>query len=200
MSGKGSEKNTFIVTTQEICEILGLGPRRIQQLAKENALVRAAHGKFDLPASINAYINYILEKEKSDSVLDKYEEEAKWVRARRYKTELELQIMRGELHRSADVKRVMNTMLSAFRARLLSLPSKTAPRLLGKTEIPPIKEILKEAVYEAMNELSDYDPHVFYDQSKDKLAIDEEEENEIELEESEPVDKGPGKYGRKKKK
>ena len=190
MSSKGLKENQYIVTTKQISEILGLSTRRIQQLATENALVKASRGKFDLPSSITTYINYLVEKEKPDSELDKYEEEALWTRARRQKTELELQIMKGELHRSEDVKRVMNDMLGGFRARLLSLPSKTAPQILGKTEIPAIKEILKESVYEAMNELSDYDPHVFYDYSKDKLYLDEEEgaeerETSIELSEKE---------------
>ncbi|MGO4890303.1 hypothetical protein ACJ2A9_21350 [Anaerobacillus sp. MEB173] len=198
MSVKGLEEKNYIVTTKEISEILSLSTRRIQQLANENALVKSSRGKFDLPASIIAYIDYLVEKEKPDEELDKYEEEAKWTRARRQKTELELQIMKGELHRSEDVKRVMNDMLGAFRARLLSLPSKTSPQILGKTDIPAIKEILKDAVYEAMNELSDYDPHVFYDYSKDKLYLDDEELEE-EPEENELADK-EFKHGRKKKK
>lgn len=199
MSSKGSEENYLIVTTKQISEILGLSTRRIQQLANENALIKAKRGKFDLPASIAAYIDYLIDKEKPDEELSKYEEEAKWTRARRQKTELELQIMKGELHRSEDVKRVMNAMLGAFRARLLSFPSKIAPQILGKTEIPAIKDILKDGVFEAMNELSDYDPHVFYDQSKDKLYLDDEGDIEEGLEEDEPVDEEINKHGPKKK-
>lgn len=194
MARKDSEKNEYIVTTEQISEILGLSKRRIQQLAKEDALVRASHGKFDLPASIKSYIEYLLEREHSGDELDKAEEEAKWTRARRQKTELELQIMRGELHRSEDVKRVMNDMLGNFRAKLLALPTKMAPQVLGLTEIPPIKEKLKTAVYEAMSELSDYDPSVFYDISKDKMFL---EDDDLELEETEGKVK---RNGRTKKK
>ena len=176
MVRKDSDNKTFTVTTAEISEIFGISTRRVQQLAKDGVFVRIGHGQFDLPASIHAFIEYRLDDSKEEGMLDKTTEEAKWTRARRQKTELELQIMRGDLHRSEDVKRVMNDMLGAFRARTLSIPSKFAPQLVGLTEIPPIKEILKQGVYEALEELSDYDPMVFYDISKDKMLLEDGDE------------------------
>ena len=176
MARKDSEKNTYTVSTAEISEIFGISTRRVQQLAKDGVFVRVGHGQFDLPASVNSFIEYRLDDTKDEGVLDKTTEEAKWTRARREKTELELQIMRGDLHRSEDVRRVMNDMMGAFRARILSIPSKFAPQLVGLTEIPPIKEVLKQGVYEALEELSDYDPMAFYDISKDKMLLEDADE------------------------
>ena len=176
MARKDSEKNTYTVTTAEISEIFGISTRRVQQLAKDGVFVRVGHGQFDLPASVNSFIEYRLDDTKDEGVLDKSTEEAMWTRARRQKTELELQIMRGDLHRSEDVRRVMNDMLGAFRARILSIPSKFSPQLVGMTEIPPIKVVLKQAVHEALEELSDYDPMVFYDISKDKMLLEDADE------------------------
>lgn len=182
MTTKESSGKSHIVSTQEISEILGLHPRRIQQLSNEGALIKVAHGKFDLPRSIGRYIDFQIEKVKVNSdELDNNVEMAKWTRARREKTELEVKIIKGELHRSIDVERVMNDMLGAFRGRLLSLPTKIAPQLVALKDIPKIKDKLKEAVYEAMNELSDYDPLVFYDYSNDKMFIEDEEER-LEME------------------
>jgi len=124
MAQKGSRKNNYHVTTHEISEILGLSKRRVQQLAKENALVRVGHGKFDLPSSVSTFMEYQLERSRSDEDLDKNTEEALWTRAKREKTEIEVKIMKGELHRGHDVERVMSDMLGAFKARLLSLPFK----------------------------------------------------------------------------
>lgn len=199
LSHKDSKQKNWIVTTKEISEILGLSDRRIRQLEAEGALVKIAHGKFDLPASIRSYIDFLNDKNSDEEELNKTVEEALWTRARRQKAELELQIMRGELHRSKDVKRVMNNMLSAFRARILSIPSKTASQLVGQTEIPIIKNILKDTLYEALTELSDYDPHVFYAESKDKISLDEDLEDS-ELDEIDQVDKEFLKNGRPKKK
>jgi len=182
MSDKGSNKNEYLVSTKELSEILGLSSRRIQQLAKEGALIRADRGKYDLTSSIQSYLEYMMDRDKSDGELDKTTEEALWTRARRKKTELDLQIMQGELHRSDDVKLVMNDMLGSFRARLLGLPTKIAPQLIKKDEIPVIKQILKEAVLEVLDELSDYDPHVFYEKSKDKMYLGDEQEEILEVE------------------
>ncbi|MGG3448643.1 hypothetical protein ABER98_01780 [Domibacillus aminovorans] len=194
MPVKSSDENSMIVSSKEISLILGVSDSRIRQLTNEKALIRVSHGKYDLPASVDAYLNYRLNKEKPDGELDKTTEEALWTRARRKKTELELQIMRGELHRSEDVERVMNDMLAAFRAKILSIPSKFAPQIVGKTEIPPIKEVLKKGVHEALEELTDYDPTVFYDISKDKMHLEDDEDagisEEKELSEKEPVNRG----------
>ncbi|MGE6379561.1 hypothetical protein [Peribacillus muralis] len=194
MKNKDSSVNWTTVTTQQICEIIGLQPRRIQQLANEGALVKVGHGKFDLPRSVGAYVDYQISKVKpaGDEEIDNSIETALWTRARKEKTELEVQIIKGELHRSSDVERVMNDMLGGFRAQLLSLPTKMAPQIVGKTDIPVVKDLLKEAINEAMNELSNYDPHVFYDYSTDKMFLgDDEEELETEV---------PRDYEQKKKK
>lgn len=163
------------VTTKELSEILGLSSRRIQQLAKEKVIVRVAHGKYDLPHSIQSYIEYIKEQSKSDEEIDFNKERTLLTRANRMKAELELKIMQGELHRSEDVETVMNDMLSSFRAQMLVLPNKVAPLVLGQTNLATIKNIIKKYVHEALQELSDYDPHVFYEKSKDKISVDNDD-------------------------
>lgn len=176
MSTNSLSANEYIVTTKELSEILDLSPRRIQQLAKENALVRASRGKYDLPSSIQAYIEYT--NEPNPDELDKTEEETLWTRARRRKAELELNIMQGEVHKSEDVEKVMNDMLGSFRAQLLVLPGKLAPLLIMQNEVEVIKSIIKDYIYEAMEEMSTYNPHTFYAKSNDDLSIEIEEVSE----------------------
>lgn len=133
MSGKGLSEKGYLVSTAEICEIMGLSSRRIQQLVDEKAIVRASHGKYDLTASVRAYIEY--EKEKlisEDEDLDKVREETLWTRARRKKTEAELGIITGNLHRARDVENVMNAMMMSFRSQLLSFASRLSPKVQGK--------------------------------------------------------------------
>ncbi|WP_121614778.1 hypothetical protein [Virgibacillus halodenitrificans] len=197
MSDNVSNRIEYTVTTKELSEILNLSPRRIQQLTKESALVRSARGKYDLPSSIQAYIEYM--NEVPDEELDKVEEETLWTRARRQKAELELKIMQGEVHRSEDVESVMNDMLGAFRSQLLVIPGKVAPQLIAETDVEVIKDTVKKYVYEAMQELADYDPHVFYAKSKDRLSIDGEIKEIDGGEKEEKAGKGPRNNGRKEK-
>lgn len=191
LSDKGTTENKYVVTTKEMSEILNLSPRRIQQLTKEGALVRVAHGKYDLPSSIQAYIEYL--NDTPEEELDKTREEALWTRARRKKAELELQIMRGEVHRSEDVEAVMNDMLASFRAQMLVIPGKVAPQLVAMTDAEVIKNTVKSYIYEALQELSDYDPDVFYAKSKDKLSISDTD-GEIGGD-NKRAEKGPQKNG-----
>jgi len=103
---------------------------------------------------------------------------ALWTRAKKEKTQLEVQIIKGELHRSEDVKRIMNDMLIAFRQKTLSLPSKMAPQLIMVEDLQVIKDLLKNSVIELLTELKDYDPSVFYEISKDKMFLNGEDEDE----------------------
>lgn len=166
------------VSTAELSEILGVTPRRIQQLTNENALVRVERGQFDLTRSIKKYIEYEVEKRApkvDDEKIDPQVEAALWTKARKEKTELEVQIIKGELHRSKDVERIMNESLQAIRAGLLSLPSKMAPQLVAIEDIPFIKDILTTEIKSFMEAVSKYDKKVFYEYSTDKLFLENEE-------------------------
>ncbi|MFP9128528.1 hypothetical protein [Niallia sp. BSM11] len=179
MPRKESDNIPKVVTTAEISEILGVSKRRIQQFADEGALVRLNRGYYDLAASINKFIEYQISKAlPNDSKIDKEEEMALWTRAKKEKTQLEVQIIKGELHRSEDVKRIMNDMLIAFRQKTLSLPSKMAPQLIMVEDLQVIKDLLKNSVIELLTELKDYDPSVFYEISKDKMFLNGEDEDE----------------------
>lgn len=178
MTQKDLEETEQTVSQSQLALMLGISTSRIRQLDKEEAFVKIGRGKYDLPKSIQRYVDYQISKAMGevDEDLNKLKEETLWTRARRQKSELEYKIMSGELHRSRDVELVMNQMLSSFRSKLLAFPTKAAPKILGLSEINLIKESLKHEVYELMDELSDYDPDIFYEMSKDKIFVDDSAE------------------------
>ena len=64
--------------TAELALLLGLTPRRINQLAEEGVTVRTGHGEFDGPASVRNYIASIANKAKDgEAAYDKEREEAR---------------------------------------------------------------------------------------------------------------------------
>ena len=195
------ENKKRIYTTSELAEVMGLSGRRIRQLEKEGVFPKVARGRWDIAQVMQGYVSCIkAQAAKSGEELDLTQERTLLTRANRKKAELELQIMKGELHRSEDVEWVMNDMLGAFRARCLTIPSKTAPRLQGQTELAVIQNIIKKEIYEALLELSDYDPEVFYKQSKDTLVLENKEETPLETPEKETPEKEMPQSGRRKKK
>ena len=158
----------------------GIVPR-IRQLAEEGIVVRAAKGRYKLKDSI---MNYILTlkvameaagTDSPDGELDLEEEKAIHERVKRHISELKLQVMKGELHSSGDVERVMTDMLVSIRARLLAMPTKLAPLLVARNDAGYIRTAINREVLDALNELKDYNPKDFHG---DELVDDDSEDYE----------------------
>lgn len=84
-------------------------------------------------------------------------ERTKLASAQAEKCELEVEVIKGNLIPAEHVQEVVDTMLASFRARLLSLPTKAAHAVLPLTDQAEAEDVLREYVYEALQELSDYD-------------------------------------------
>jgi phage terminase Nu1 subunit (DNA packaging protein) len=177
MKKKEDARNEMILTTKQLSEIIDLTPRRIQQLAEEGILIKASRGQYKAVESIRKYIQHIQEKVGENEV-DYYREKALHEKAKREKAEMIVSVMKGDLHRAEDVKFVMNDMISAFRTKTMSLPAKLAPQLIGKSEHVEIQGVLTREVREALTELSEYDPQVFYVKSSEYMDVNTDEDEE----------------------
>ena len=62
------------------------------------------------------------------------------------------------MHEAADVEMFLNDMLLNFRARLLAVPGKIAPQILGETDINTIIKLLTDEMFQTLDELSEYEP------------------------------------------
>lgn len=163
MTKEINEESEMLFTTNQMAKLLNLSARRIQQLAEEGILVKLNRGKYKLVVSVQQYIQSLQARDGgSDTEVDYFGERALHERAKRQMAEMNLSVMKGELHRSEDVAHVMNDMIAAFRSRTLAIPTKLAAQLVGK-KMPVILQMLGDAVYEALNELSLYDPQKFHE-------------------------------------
>ena len=171
------------VSSTVLSNLFGLTTRRIRQLENEGVIQKIARGKYSLQGNIKSYITYIkasadLKENKTEAgKIDYDEEHALLERRKREKIELELAAMRGTMHYSEDVERVMNDMLSNFKAKILALPSRAAPRLITLSTIADIQEILQNEVLDALNEMSKYNPNDFYSNEYVDV-LDDEVQNE----------------------
>ncbi len=181
---KTTDISAITVNSSALEKIIGVSDRRIRQLAEENIIIRAAKGRYKLMDSITNYILTLkvqMEANNAKSVdgeIDLEEEKAIHERVKRHISELKLQTMRGELHKSEDVERVMMDMLASVRAKLLSMPTKLAPILVSRSEIDFVRNTINREVMEALNELKDYNPKEFY--SDEYVAMGEDWNNERE--------------------
>ncbi len=178
---KTTDISAITVNSATLEKMIGVSDRRIRQLAEEGIVIRAAKGRYKLKDSV---MNYILTlkvameaagTDSPDGELDLEEEKAIHERVKRHISELKLQVMKGELHRSGDVERVMTDMLVSIRARLLAMPTKLAPLLVARNDVGYIRTAINREVLEALNELKDYNPKDFHG---DELVDDDSEDYE----------------------
>ena len=182
------------VTSTVLANLFGMTSRRIRQLENEGVIKKVARGKYSLQENIKSYITFIkasvnLKENNTEETKINYDEEhALLEKRKREKIELELAAMRGTMHFSEDVERVMNDMLSNFRAKILALPSRVAPRLIGIDTIADIQEILQIETLEVLQELSEYNPSEFYSEEYVDVLDDEIYNEGLEKNEKETKD------------
>lgn len=183
---KTTDVSAITVNSAILEKVIGVSDRRIRQLAEENIIIRAAKGRYKFVDSVTNYILTLKVQadannaESVDGEINLEEEKAIHERVKRHISELKLQTMKGELHKSEDVERVMMDMLASVRAKLLSMPTKLAPILVSRGDIDFVRNALNREVMEALNELKDYNPKEFYSDEYVTIGDDgsyEREEN-----------------------
>ncbi len=160
---------TVTVSSKVLAEIIGVGDRQIRNLANEGILVRNSHGRYMLMKSVKNYILNLKiakagEKVISDfdeSELDLDNEKAKHEHLKSMITEIKLELIRGQVHKSEDVGAVITNMFTKFRSKMMAMPYKLAPKLAGRKK-DEIAAILKNEVEFALKELADYKPSDYY--------------------------------------
>lgn len=143
----------ILVPVDVICEILdGVSPRRVQQLAKNGVIPKAAHGQYDLVACAKALIDDA--QAATSRAGDLYEQRARLVRLQGDRIETENRLRDGELCEVDVVAKEFSRQITVARTRLLAIPSKVAP-LAAQKSPPEVFTVVQEHLYEAMQELAD---------------------------------------------
>ena len=151
------------ILTHELAAIFGCSPRWINQLTTNGLLTQVERGRYQLGSTIREYIASIKQQaeEKDEEETDLRAEQTLLTRANRKMAELELAVMNGKLHRSEDVQSIMNEMLTSFRSRLLAIPARISPEVAAATDAMVVQQMIKGEIYDALSELSEYDPAKF---------------------------------------
>lgn len=145
-----------LVSVDVVAQLFDLKRRRIQQLAQEGIIPRSEGGKYPLAASIQGYIRHLREKALGgDESEDSYgNQRARLTRARANIAEMERDQLAAELIPANDVEAAWRHIELALRERLVAIPAKAAPRLLGAKDAVAIGAIVREEICEALDELA----------------------------------------------
>lgn len=190
MAVKGMEELNDILVTSKVLEALfGVADRTIRYLADNGIVKRDSHGKYLLMDSAKSYITTLkvgntakVRTDDAEGGLNLYTEKALHEHTKRQITEIKLQLIEGQVHKSEDVEAVMTDMFIKFREKMTAMPAKLARKLEGKDKLE-IQKILRKEIGSALNELADYNPADFY--SDEHIEVSNESIRELGVEANE---------------
>lgn len=151
--------------TRVIADLFGVTTRRIEQLKTEGII--EGHGKptkYDLWSTAKAYIRFLSDKaygrEKKEIAVqleeDKLRAEVAIKQAKAQAAEMELDELRGKLHRAEDVEAITTDHVLYLRSMLMSMPGKLAVDLAGNHTAAEQAERVKKEVYFILEQLAGY--------------------------------------------
>jgi phage terminase Nu1 subunit (DNA packaging protein) len=153
-----------MATQKEVAEHLDLSTKSVAGLVREGVIPPVkGPGGLDLDACRVAYIRNLRGKAAgrirqapapSADGLELNAERARLAHHQANKAELDEQTVRGDLVRAEDVTKAVSDAFRRVRARLLSLPSKITPVVLGSTDAVEVKNAIEGGVMEALAELT----------------------------------------------
>ena len=148
------------VDVSKVAAFLNLDERRVQQLVKEG-MPRESRGQYDPIKCAHFYIRFLqhaLEK-KSVPTLDggfvgEREERIRLLRADADLREMELAKERGLMVALPDIESMLTDLVLTTKARILAIPPRLAPELVGETSRVMIQAKLERACKESLSYLA----------------------------------------------
>jgi hypothetical protein len=141
------------VSTQDLQHLLGgLTNARLTQLEQSGIIKRTKHGRYTTD-SIPSFIEFQrragggseeLQEARLDLLLQKIT-----------MGKLDLEERQGKLVPVEIVRQTWISIVAMVRGRFLSIPSKLAPRLLGKHNPSEVETILRAEVYDVLTDLAE---------------------------------------------
>jgi hypothetical protein len=180
-----------LVSSPELAELFGVTDRYIRMLAKDEIVKKSGtRGKYLLAESVKGFIAFLRESSSVDVDLKevKLKKETEKIAKDIELKAIKISELKNELHSADIVRKVMTVMLTNLKGKLLAVPNKIAPLVVGCDNLGDIQDIVLSSIEDVLLELSDYTPELF----KNKNIIIENEEVEDE--------KSKGKGGIRKSK
>jgi phage terminase Nu1 subunit (DNA packaging protein) len=145
-----------------ISKLLDLTPQRVTQLVNEGIIPRKERGRYELVPVVQAYIKYLRERSlKSDVHGDDYNaHRTRLTKAKADLAEMEKAQIEEQLIPADDVERVWIEVSQNMRQKLLALPQRAAPECYAAEKLVEVKAILKEQVYDALQEIAEIEVKV----------------------------------------
>lgn len=138
-------------STKDKSEALDITERHVLRLMQEGVLPKS-----DDPKQITrAYVRHL--RESKGGKADLIEERTRLTRIQADRKELELKVAQGKLIDVDIAMSLWGMVVQAIRSKLLALPSKQAPLMLGCNSLSELQDVGEKQVNEVLEELGNPD-------------------------------------------
>lgn len=144
----------------EVADWLGLSERRVRELRASGVLPGSRNEAYDLRSCVRAYCSHIRPASgrnasggsESAGSLDQARIEV--LNEQRDRLRMLNEQMRGDTVLAEDMDTVVGAYADATRAKVLALPTRAAPLVLGLTSLAEVRDKLTELAHEACGDLA----------------------------------------------
>lgn len=167
---------------KELADAIGISTRQVRNLTNQGVFeFVSGKKKYNLAAAVQEYIAFKINAEtKRGTNVNKEQEQAEHERVKKEISKIKLRKLRREVHEAEDVETFLMSMLLNFRSRILMIPTKIAPEMLGENDINVIINKLNEELLDVLDKLSEYDPEKISGEDLDDEEDEEDDNNEEE--------------------
>ena len=138
------------IDVETLARMLDMTVRNANVLADQGVIMRIARGKYDMVASVRAYVRYLRGRGSNSMSVSR----AKLTGSKAAIEELKFAKMQGEMIPRDQVVSIWTEPAMTMRAHMLSIPSKVAARIgMCKTTVE-VQALLRREIEDALSELS----------------------------------------------
>jgi phage terminase Nu1 subunit (DNA packaging protein) len=145
------------VPLEQACRVYGFTPRRYRQMEKEDIVPAVKAGHIDFLAATKAVVEYYRNLASGSGSLTLTDERTRLTRINADRKELQLQKERGVLIRTEVAQRLWSGIIMTMKTRLLAMPRKLAPAVIGQERLPEIEDLISKEINGILIEFSEPD-------------------------------------------
>lgn len=166
--------------TEFLANYFGITNRRVQQLAQDGIIPYVKEKGvyyFDPPIAIKRYISYLQDcigkrnRNTEEQEKLKLDAEIRLKEAKASMVELELNELKGKMHRAEDVEALIEDLSATIKGMIAALPGRLAVDCANLKTAAEVSSRIEKDCFEILNELSEYE----YDSEYFKTKVQKRE-------------------------
>jgi phage terminase Nu1 subunit (DNA packaging protein) len=143
------------VSSVVLAEMLGVNPRHLSNLEKSGAVYKLDRGMYDLRKSVRGMCQYLRDQKQKTEETGYEVDKARKMSADADLAEIEAGKAAGKLVETRVIRRRWESAVIACRTKLLTIPDRTAPKVIVASSLDAAKKILNEEICDALESLTE---------------------------------------------